>query len=198
MLFRSDVYVQLVKPDQDSLNFTLRVGHREDGAFVTDEIFPDLTMAADDANYALTQVNGNSSLVAKSLGVAADPDDLGEQYRSARLTGGAIPTTATHLSAGMTTPMILTLNINNLGAEQITIDPVSIGLAGIDVDVDAAAVAAEIQARVRDLGTANAYQNFTCSYAASRFSLETPEENSSASVEVYKDDLAELDRKSVV
>ncbi len=190
----NDVYVQLVKPDQDSLSFTLRVGHREDGKFVTDEIFPDLTMAADDDNYALTQVNGNSSIIAISLGVAADPDNLGEQYRSARLTGGAIPATATYLSAGITTPMILTLNINNLGAEQITIDPGNIVLAGVDVDVDAAAVRAEIQLRIRALGTANAYQNFTCGYdgATNRFFLETPEENSIASIEVYTDALAEL------
>ena len=68
----NDVYVMVVKPDQDSLAFDLLVGHRKDGEFVEDESFNGLTMVADDDNYALTQVNGNSSYVQLTLGPAAE------------------------------------------------------------------------------------------------------------------------------
>ena len=75
----NDVYVQLEKPDPDSLNLTLRVGHRKDGAFVMEEIFPNLTMAANDDNYALTQVNGNSSLITLSR---SEERRVGKECRS--------------------------------------------------------------------------------------------------------------------
>ena len=190
----NDLYVQIVKADRDALTFDLLVGHRKDGAFVRDELFADLTMVEGDDNYALTRVNGNSALIELALGAAAEIGGSSEQYQSATLSGGALPETAGHLSAGLSAPMILTLNINGQGAEQITLDPAAITLAGADIDVDAAAVATEIQTRVRALGTAAAYQGFGCSYDApsNRFSLTTPEDDSTASVVVYDGTLATL------
>lgn len=191
----NEVYVQIVKPDLDSLTFDLLVGHREDGEFVVDETFPDLTMVEEDDNYALTLVNGNSSLVELSLGASADVDDAGEEYQDAVTTGGSVPNVVTHFSAGLSAPMILTLNINGMGADQITLDPGAITLGGVNVDTDGAAMAAEIQARVLALGTADAYQNFTCTYNAAgprRFVLTSPEDDTSSSVDVYDGDLAEL------
>jgi len=190
----NDVYFKIVKPDQDALTFNLLVGHRKDGKFVQNESFSDLTMVADDDNYALTQVNGNSSYVQLSLGPAAEIGGAGEQYQAATLTGGQLPDDATYFNAHITGPVTLTLNINRLGVEQITIDP-SGALAGADQDVDGAAVALAIETAVQALGTAGAYQNFTCTYAigpTDRFALSTPEDDSNASIEVLAGDFAQL------
>jgi hypothetical protein len=190
----NDVYVQIVKPDRDALTFDLLVGHRKDGKFVRNESFAGLGMVAGEDNYALSRVNGNSSYVRLSLGPAAEIGDAGEQYQPATLTGGQLPANATYFSAGITGPMTLTLNINRLGVEQITIDP-SGALAGADQDADGDAVAQAIETAVQALGTADAYQNFTCTYShatVNRFVLSTPEDDSNASIEVMSGDLAEL------
>lgn len=190
----NDVYVQFVKPDPDVLNFDLLVGHRKDGKFVEDESFTGLTMVVDDDNYALTRVNGNSSLVQLSLGPAAEIGGGSEQYQGATLTGGQLEDSATYFSSNIAGPVTLTLNINRLGVKQITIDPTG-ALAGADQDADGAAVALAIEAAVQALGTAAAYQNFTCTYAigpADRFVLSTPEDDSNASIEVMAGDFAEL------
>jgi len=85
----NEVYVKIVKPDQDALSFDLLIGHlKKDGKFVEDEFFTGLTMVADEDNYALTQVNGNSRNVHLSLGPAAEIGGKGEQYQGATLTGG--------------------------------------------------------------------------------------------------------------
>jgi hypothetical protein len=185
------VYVQVVKPDPDALSFTLLVGHRKDGKLVVDETFANLTMVAEDDDYALTRVNGNSSIVELSLGAAADPEDAGEQYQAATLTGAQLPTAANHFTTGVTAPMTLTLNINNMGADQVTVTP-----AGLTADnaADGAVVAQAIQAAVRALGTASGYQTFTCAYSAGtrRFVLTSAEDDSNASLEVYGGDLAEI------
>ncbi len=190
----NDLHVLIEKPDQDTLTFDIRVGHMEDGAFVADETFSDLTMVEDDDSYALTLVNDNSSLIELALGAAAEIGGGSEQYQAATVTSGEIPTTATHFSAGITLPMVLGLNINGLGVRQITVDPSAITLAGADVDVDAAAVAAEIQTQVQALSSNPAYNSFTCSYTAgtNRFALSTPEDDSKASIEVSNGKLAEL------
>ncbi len=188
----NDLIVKVDKPDRDSLTFDLQIGRMEDGEFTVDESFSDLTMVKDDDGYALTVVNDNSSLIQLALGDAAEIGGGAEEYQAATITGGAIPSTATHLSAGIATPMALSLNINGLGAKQITIDPSAITLAGSDVDTDADAVRAEIQAQVRAISSDAAYLSFTCSYAANRFSFSTPESDSQASIEVSDGDLAEL------
>jgi len=74
--------------------------------------------------------------------------------------------------------MTLILNINRLGTKQITIDP-SNDLEGKDHDTDGKKVVQAIQNGVRGLGTADAYQKFTCEYLGKekfRFKLVTPAE----------------------
>ena len=181
------VHVQIIKPDRDSLAFDLSVGHRDNGDYVEDERFSDLTLREDDDNYVLTQVNGNSSLVEISLGTI---DTL---YQSAILTGAPLDSAiATYFSAAISTAMNLTVNINGRGAELITIAPTLAGNHGNDGD----AVAAAIQTAVQNLGVADAYQNFTCQYSpggsTDRFVLTSAEEDSAASVEVYDGDLAAI------
>jgi len=190
-----DVYIQILKPDQDSLSFDLSVGHQEQGEFVEDESFTGLTMVEDDDNYVITQVNGNSSLAEISLGDAAEIGGGSEQYQQATLTGGELDSSdATYFSAAITGAMNLTVNINSLGAELISIDPSGdfTGAHGTDGN----AVASAIQTTVQNLGTLGAYQSFTCEYspggAANRFVLRTDEDDSAASIEVYGGDLAEI------
>jgi hypothetical protein len=186
----NDVYVKIVKPDPDALFFTLLVGHRKDGKFVTDETFENLTMLADDDDFALTRVNGNSSYVELSLGAAADIDDAGEQYQGATLTGAQLPDSADYFSTSITSAMTLTLNINGTGADQITIDPT--GDFTDDNAADGAVVAQAIQDAVQALGTADAYQDFTCAYSGTRrFVLSSAEDDTRATLEVYSGDLAE-------
>ncbi len=190
-----DLYLQIIKPDQDSLSFDLSVGHHDDGEYVEDENFTGLTMVEEDDNYLLTQVNGNSSLVEITLGDAAEIGGSSEQYQQATLTGGELDSAdATYFSGAITGAMNLTVNINSLGAELITIDPTGDFTAVHDADGDA--VASAIETAVQNLGTVGAYQNFTCQYsppgAADRFVLTSDEDDSAASVEVYGGELAEI------
>ncbi len=188
------VYVKIVKPDPDALTFDLLVGHREDGEFVEDEAFENLTMVDGDPNYALTAVNGNSRHVELLLGDAAEIGGGGEQYQDATLTGGQLPDSATYFSSNITGPMLLTVNINGLGAEQITIDPTG-SLGGTDQDVDGGEVAQAIQDEVQAIGTADAYANFTCNYLIGpdrRFELISQEDGAQASIEIYDGDLAQM------
>ncbi len=60
-------YVRIVKPDPAALTFTLEVGRHPDSEFEAEETFADLSMRADDPNYALTVVNEDSRLVQLSL-----------------------------------------------------------------------------------------------------------------------------------
>ena len=185
------VYVQIIKPDPNALTFSLLVGHRKDGKFVTDETFPDLTMVEGDDNYALTRVNGNSSLVELSLGPAAEIGGTGEQYQGATLTGAQLPDAANYFTTHLTGPMTLALNVNRLGAQQITLDPAGL-LTGVNA-TDGTAVATAIRNAVRALGTADAYQQFNCTYSGSRrFVLTTAEDDSLAYLEVYSGDLAKI------
>jgi len=189
----NDLYVKIDKPDQDSLTFDLLVGRMVDGEFTADETFSDLTMVKDDDSYALTLVNENSSLVKLTLGDAAEIGGGSEQYRAASVTSGQLPEVADHLSAGITAPMSLGLNINGLGVKQITIDPTGLVLGGT-LDTDADAVRGAIQAQVRLLSTDPAYQSFTCAYVGgtNRFVLSTPEDGSQSSVAISDGDLAKL------
>lgn len=199
----NELYVKVDKPDQDSLTFDLQIGRMEDGEFTEDESFSNLTMVKDDDNYAVTLVNDNSSLIELALGDAAEIDGSSEEYRESTVSGGQHPDAVDHLSAGITVPMTLSLNLNGLGVKQITIDPSAITLAGADLDVDAEVARAEIQTRVRALSTDDVYQDFTCTYTDStdvdttercrfHFSTGTPETGSQASIEISDGDLAEL------
>ena len=190
----NSVYFKVVKPDQDSLTFDLKIGHQKKGEFVEDEAFDGLSMRAEDDNYALAQVNGNSAYVTLSLGDAGDPENASEQYQGATLTGGEVDSTvATYFSAGISVPMSLTLNINGLGAEQITLDPTALSLAG-DHDADGVVVGNAIRDAVRALSLDAPHQAFNCQYdtASHRFELTSVEDGSSASLAVYDGTLAAL------
>jgi phage tail sheath protein FI len=187
------VYFRIIKPDQDSLTFTLEIGHHENGKFVVDEEFQDIGLRADDNNYALTRVNGNSAYVELSFEDAADLKNAANQYQAATLTGGELDTSATYFSANITGAMNLTLNINNLGAELITINAAGLALEG-DNEKDAIKVAGAIQAAVRALSVDVAHKSFECKYnkTAHRFELISKKEKSASSLEVYGGDLAIL------
>ena len=187
----NDVYVRVLKSDVDSLSFNLEVGHQEGGEFIEDESFTGLTMRADDDSYVLTQVNGVSSYIEVALGPASEIGGGGELYESAVLTGGALANANDYFSTRITGPMNLTLNINGLGSELITINPT---LAGAVHDDDGATVAAAIESAVRRLGTGDHFQNFTCTYDAgsNRVVLTSPESDSASTLEVHQGDLATI------
>ena len=188
-----EVYIRVIKPDQDSLFFDLEIGHQIKNKFILDEVFKDLSMRAKDSNYALLQVNGNSAYVTLSLADAANPDDAAEQYQAATLTGGELDSDATYFSASMTGMVALTLNINGLGAEQITLDVVALSLTGSH-NSDGDIVAAAIRDSVQALSLDDAHQDFNCTYddASHRFVLTSAKAETSASLEIFDGDLADL------
>jgi phage tail sheath protein FI len=200
----NNVYFRILKPDQDALTFDLEIGRQDKGKFVVDERYRGLGMRAGDANYALSVVNGASSSVRLSLGDAADPEKAGEQYQPAVLTGGDLDSTVdTFFSAAMIGPVSLSININALGAKQITLNPggFTTPLAGTALAhaTDGASVAFEIQKEVRALSTEPAYQSFNCAYSTNHFVLTSPEplrnaDKPLASLEVGSGDFARLIR----
>lgn len=196
----NDVYCRVIKSDKDSLTFDLEIGHQKNGKFVVDEEFEGLSMRAEDNDFALTKVNGTSEFVTLSLGEAADPEEAGEQYQAATLTGGTLDTTDdSYFSSEITDPVSLVLNINSLGAKQITLIPANFTtpLAGTSYSDDADSLAFEIQTAVRALGTETTYQSFTCIHDTDHFEFASAEPSkakykSSASIEITDGDLARL------
>lgn len=191
----NDVYVQIKKEDLNALTFDINVGHLDKGVFKLDESFQNLSMREADDNYALTTVNGASAFISLALGDNADPDET-PLYQAATLTGGELDSTlASYFSAAFTTPRSLTLELNGLGAKQITLNPTDLGLTGAH-NADGQAIAAAIVVAVQALSTADAYQNFDCSYndggPADRFLLTSAVDGSSATIQVYGGTLAEL------
>jgi len=188
------VYFRIVKPDQDSLTFDLEVGHQDKNEFIVDEEFIGLNMRAGDDNYALARVNGNSAFVKLSLEDAADPTHASEQYQAATLTGGELDSTdATYFSAGISGEMSLTLNINGLGTEQITLIATDLALTGAH-DTDGVLVATAIRDAVRALSLDAPHQAFDCQYdtTSHRLELTSAEAGSDASVDVFDGALASL------
>ena len=190
----NDVYVRIVKPDPAGLTFTLEVGHREDDAFEVDETFSDLTMREDDDNYALSVVNDTSTLVELSLTTDTDTHYQDATVRSGALTGAA----NTYFSDAAGTILgfwTLSLNINGLGTQQISIDPSTLTFTD-NLDADAGVVAAAIASAVQALGTSTDYLNFQCSYLAvdDRFEMVVEETDSNAKLEGFSGTLATLVR----
>jgi len=185
------VYFRIVKPDQDSLTFDLEIGHQEKGEFVVDEEFNDLSMRAGDDDYALARVNADSNYVRLSLGDAANPDESVEQYQPAELTGGELATNDDYFSGAITGQMRLTLNINRLGAEQITLDATALTFTN-NHNTDGDIVATAIKDAVRALALDAPHQAFDCQYDTTlyRFELTSAEAGSAASLEVYDGPLA--------
>lgn len=190
----NDLHYRVVKPDSDALNFTLEVGHREDGAFVVDESLASLTMRADDDAFAPNQVNNESALVTLALGASADPDASGEQYQNATLRGGQLDDTdATYFSAALGPSETLMININGRGAESIFVDLTGASLAGTH-NADGDAVALAINNSIHAHNTLDVFQNASCTYdtGTHRFVLTSAEDESAASLEVYAGTFAEL------
>lgn len=200
----NDVYYKIVKADQDSLTFDLEIGHHdknESGVFefVVDEAFNDLSMRVGDDDYALALVNDTSKYVKVSLGDTANPNESVEQFQPAVLTGGDLETDNDYFSSTISNPTTLGININSIGAKQITLIPANFttALAGIAHVTDANSLAIEIQNAVRDLGTEEAYQSFSCTYSTNHFVLTSieptlDEDKPLASLEITESDLATL------
>ncbi len=195
----NNVYFKIIKPDQDSLTFDLEIGHHDKGEFFVDEEFTELSMRAGDDDYALTRVNHASNYVQLSLGDAANPDEADEQYQAAVLTGGDLDTADNFFSGAITGPVTLGININSLGAKQITLIPASFttALVGTNHVDDANSLASEIEKAVRALGTEAAYQTFTCAYSTDHLvstALEPTanEDKPLASIEITDGALATL------
>lgn len=181
----NDLFFRILKPDPGALTFTVEAGFREDGEFQVEEAFRNLSMREADGNYAVAQINSGSSLLR-----AAVDDAIG--YSDATVTGAVLPAAATHFSAAAW-PLSLTLNLNGMGTEQVTLDAAAfaVPLTGA-LDADAASVAAEVQAAVRALGPDAAHQSFGCAYAAAqdRFILTAPEDGSAARLDIPASPLA--------
>ena len=190
----NEVYVRIVKPDPAALTFTLEVGHREDDEFEEDETFAGLSMREDDDNYALSVVNGSSSLIELSL-----TSDAASNYQDATVRGGALTGEAATFfndaAAAATGFWTLSLNINGLGTQQISLDPAALATSFTDdLDADGAVVANAVTAAVQALGTSSDYQSFQCSYltADDRFELQAAETDSNAKLEGFSGTLATL------
>ena len=188
------VYVRIVKPDPAALTFTLEVGHRDKDEFEVDETFSGLSMREDDDNYALSVVNGSSTLIELAL-----TNDTDNHYQDATVRGGALTGAASTFfndaAAAATAFWTLSLNINGLGTQQISIDPASLTASFIDdLDADGVVVAGAITTAVQALSTSSAYQSFLCSYLGpdDRFQLEVAETDSNAKLEGFSGTLATL------
>ena len=183
------LYYRIVKSNPSSLTFDLEIGCQADGKFKEYESFTGLSMR-DDENYAITQVNTNSSIVTLTAGDAAEIDGASSLYQKAVVTGGEITdTVSTYFSSRVTAGMTLTLNINGSGAEQISISP---DLTSGVHNTNGKAVASAIVAAVNALSTDDAHQDFTCDYTSHKFVLESTIDGSLASLQIYDGDLAEI------
>lgn len=185
----NEVYARIVKPDSDSLTFTLEVGHIEDTRFKVDETFPNLSMRENADNYALSVVNEDSLLV--DLEVNANAPFQGATVRGGLIDVNVVDyfSSAAAAASGLWT---LTLNLNGLGSQQISIDPSSVTLAGADHNVDGTALAAAVQNAVRALGASSPHTDFGCAYSANRFELTLPQSASNAKIEVSAGSLLTL------
>ncbi|MFC7335843.1 phage tail sheath family protein [Haloferula chungangensis] len=185
----NSVFFRIIKPDTFSTLFTLEVGHRENNEFVADEVFPNLSMRAEDSNYALTQVNDTSSLVRLSVeSTAAELGNTAAQYQDAVIVGSQPPADDAHFTSNVSIPASLTLNINGIGAQMITVNTVLTG----NQTADGNALAADVEAAVHALGAADHLQAFTCTYngVTRRFTLTSPEDGSQASLTIFNGELA--------
>ncbi len=183
------LYVKIEKPDINSLFFDLQVGHLEDGQFEMDEEFKELSMVADTPDYALSRVNGESNLVRLSLEEAADPEESGEKYQEAKLTGGRIDNATDFSSESW--PQSMTVSVNGQPARQITVNPAGLtGTLATDGDI----VATAIEDAIHALSVELIYQNASCDYdsAVQRFTLESKEDESQALIGVHGGALGSL------
>lgn len=191
-----DVHVKIITDNVNTGEFSLEIGHREDGLFVQDELFPKLNMIDTSANYVLKRVNGTSSLVEVALYGKAIPNPGSDGYVSGSLTGAALPASPTAFT-GITVisnDMVISLNIDGMGPKNINLGPkadLNLGATTPNNADDGALVAAAIATKVNNLGPQPAYSSFTCTYNTNRkFVLTSGSSSPSSSVIVYKGDAA--------
>jgi len=184
------IYVQIVKPDINSLTFDLNVGHLENGEFKLDESFSGLSLRENDDNYAFNIVNEYSTYVLLGLGQNAESN-----YQAAKIVGGRLDSANLDFKAKFLAPKSMSLEINGLGLKLINIDPASLILNG-DHTHDGQAIADAIESAVNVLGTDPAYQSFVCEYneggPQDRFVLTSIKQDSNATIQVYGGDLAQF------
>ncbi|WDP91226.1 MAG: phage tail sheath subtilisin-like domain-containing protein [Desulfobacter sp.] len=149
---------RIIKPDPTAQTFALEIGCLENDKFKINEQFKGLGLNPDSPDYALETVNSQSALVDLSL-----EDAAAGLLRNGSLRGDEMASAATAFSGTLAGTLSLVININGNGAKRISLDTGPLSLAG-DNQADGDAVAAALQAAVRDLGPAGAYQNFTCIY----------------------------------
>ena len=146
----------------DGYRFKLEVGGMEGGSFAPSEVFDGLSMDTSDSRYALTVVNAQSKLVRVDLAgpLKSSPNTYYRQGTSESGDLSAIAWTDVHQG------MKLTVNINNLGARTITLGPPPGGAYSTSTKVRD-----ELQSRIRELGSENAYQNASVGFAANKVTI---------------------------
>ncbi len=177
------VYIRLLKPDAAAQLFTLEAGSQTEGEFFAEETFTGLSMNPDSSDYILTRVNGNSALIIVEL----ETED--EHYQAGSITGGQLGDAGDLFATGLSGIKTMVININGLGAKQITIAADDIPLGGLDNAADGHEVALAIQGAVMTLGIEDEYQLFECTYSAERsFVLTSGVAGAVSAVEVYDGD----------
>ncbi len=191
-----DLYLKIEKPDPESLTFDVIVGYRVDGEFEPAETFTGLDMSEGSSAYIISVLNDESLLVNVELGPDAEIDEATADYQDATLQGGDTGTVADYFSAGLggATTGTLNLNLNGRDPETITIDLSAATIAGADHDADGGELATAVQAGILGHNPLQVYQNVTVAYAARRFTITSPEDNSTASLAVTGGTLGELMR----
>lgn len=170
-----------VTDDTDGYHFKLDVSLSDGTNSSVVESFNNLSMDSSDAGYVLTVVNGNSAYIRVALSTELKDHPGTYYHQGTSVSDDLSAVTWTDVVGGMT----LTLNIDNLGAKTITLSG-----ASTDTYADGAAVATEIQARVRALGAA--YAHFTCGFASDTMTLTSGTASAYSAVVVRPGQLATL------
>ncbi len=179
--------------DMDALSFV--EDNQTDGDLVADEIEkavkalgPDTAYLGFTCGYASNRLTLTSKKPSQNPSTASvivydgsqDDSDLAYLLRldsaaKATLTGGNLVTDPINhelFSAGITGAMDLTLDIDGLGDQIISLNPDALGLGGVDHHTDGQAVAKAIKNAVQAIPSGvSAHKDFACVYADGRFTL---------------------------
>ncbi len=170
--------------------FKLEVGHSLGGEFLPDEVFDNLTMNERDANHVVAVINSSSQQISAQLGSEVTTHyQTGQSFSD--LLNSQIPWT--EVLEGMS----LTLSVNGLAAQTVTLGPPPIGGPAYANGDD---VLAELQTRIRALSQTpgDAYDGFLCFFPGDppfdgqRVYLQTAMAASHASVTVRPGELASI------
>lgn len=188
----NEVYIKIEFDATKPAEFTLKVGHRESGAFVVDESYASLSMNDTSADFVTKRVNGVSDLVNIKLIGKADPAAVSNGYQNGSLTGAAMGAGATIFNTGnavIKDNLEFRINIDGLGVKTINLGlKADLALAG-DNAGDGAKVALKIKEVVKAIGPQPSYDNFNCAYNGDRkFVLTSGTSSPSSSVVVYESD----------